>query len=101
MANACSWCSTGSSNTWVGADKSYVKTSTSKSTGKSVVSFAVVSKGLSQLSPLHPSQTVSYGSGTFSGTECACILPTPTPLIRIPDVAPQQTPTRSRSAPSS
>ncbi|TFK88713.1 acid protease [Polyporus arcularius HHB13444] len=40
---------TGSSNTWVGADKSYVKTSTSKSTGKSV--------------------TVSYGSGTFSGTE--------------------------------
>ncbi|KAI5119244.1 hypothetical protein M0805_008795 [Coniferiporia weirii] len=40
---------TGSSNTWVGADKTYVKTSTSKSTGKSV--------------------SVSYGSGSFSGTE--------------------------------
>lgn len=41
---------TGSSNTWLGADKSYVKTSTSKSTGKKV--------------------SVSYGSGSFSGTEC-------------------------------
>ncbi|TBU39183.1 acid protease [Dichomitus squalens] len=40
---------TGSSNTWVGADQQYVKTSTSKSTGKSV--------------------SVSYGSGSFSGTE--------------------------------
>ncbi|EIN04215.1 family A1 protease [Punctularia strigosozonata HHB-11173 SS5] len=40
---------TGSSNTWLGADKKYVKTSTSKSTGKSV--------------------SVSYGSGSFSGTE--------------------------------
>ncbi|EIN04506.1 aspartic proteinase [Punctularia strigosozonata HHB-11173 SS5] len=40
---------TGSSNTWVGAGKSYVKTSTSSSTGKSV--------------------SVSYGSGSFSGTE--------------------------------
>ncbi|RPD62286.1 acid protease [Lentinus tigrinus ALCF2SS1-6] len=40
---------TGSSNTWVGADRSYVKTSTSKSTGKSV--------------------NVEYGSGSFSGTE--------------------------------
>ena len=30
---------TGSSNTWVGADKSYVKTSTSKSTNQSVVSI--------------------------------------------------------------
>ncbi len=29
---------TGSSNTWVGADQSYVKTSTSKSTGESIVS---------------------------------------------------------------
>ncbi|KAH8992602.1 acid protease [Lactarius hatsudake] len=40
---------TGSSNTWVGADKKYNRTSTSKSTGKSV--------------------SVSYGSGSFSGTE--------------------------------
>lgn len=40
---------TGSSNTWVGADKAYKKTSTSKSTNKAV--------------------TVSYGSGSFSGTE--------------------------------
>ncbi|PCH40297.1 acid protease [Wolfiporia cocos MD-104 SS10] len=40
---------TGSSNTWVGADKAYVKTSTSKSTGDTV--------------------NVSYGSGSFSGTE--------------------------------
>ncbi|TCD70209.1 hypothetical protein EIP91_004389 [Steccherinum ochraceum] len=40
---------TGSSNTWLGADKKYVKTSTSKSTGGEV--------------------NVSYGSGSFSGTE--------------------------------
>ncbi|OCB89084.1 acid protease [Sanghuangporus baumii] len=40
---------TGSSNTWVGADKKYVKTSTSKDTGKTV--------------------QVSYGSGSFSGEE--------------------------------
>lgn len=40
---------TGSSNTWVGAGQKYVKTSTSESTGKSV--------------------SVSYGSGSFSGTE--------------------------------
>ncbi|EPQ54402.1 acid protease [Gloeophyllum trabeum ATCC 11539] len=40
---------TGSSNTWVGAGEKYVKTSTSHSTGKSV--------------------NVSYGSGSFSGTE--------------------------------
>lgn len=41
---------TGSSNTWVGAGKSYVRTSTSVNTGNSV--------------------SVSYGSGQFSGTEC-------------------------------
>ncbi|KAN0128880.1 Aspartic peptidase domain containing protein [Lactarius tabidus] len=40
---------TGSSNTWVGAGKAYVKTSTSVKTGDSV--------------------SVSYGSGSFSGTE--------------------------------
>ncbi|KZV63908.1 acid protease [Peniophora sp. CONT] len=40
---------TGSSNTWVGANTKYVKTSTSKSTGDTV--------------------NVSYGSGQFSGTE--------------------------------
>ncbi|KAH8109660.1 acid protease [Phellopilus nigrolimitatus] len=40
---------TGSSNTWIGADKTYAKTSTSTSTGDSV--------------------SVSYGSGSFSGTE--------------------------------
>ncbi|KAI0661988.1 acid protease [Cubamyces menziesii] len=40
---------TGSSNTWVGADKSYRPTSSSKSTGQRV--------------------KVSYGSGSFSGTE--------------------------------
>ncbi|EIM87134.1 family A1 protease [Stereum hirsutum FP-91666 SS1] len=40
---------TGSSNTWIGADKTYAKTTTSTSTGKSV--------------------SVSYGSGSFSGTE--------------------------------
>ena len=40
---------TGSSNTWVGADKAYNKTSTSKDTGNTV--------------------KVSYGSGSFSGEE--------------------------------
>ena len=40
---------TGSSNTWVGAGKAYVNTSTSTNTGKSV--------------------SVAYGSGFFSGTE--------------------------------
>jgi len=40
---------TGSSNTWVGADTKYVKSTTGTSTGKSV--------------------SVSYGSGSFSGTE--------------------------------
>ncbi|KAG1754954.1 aspartic peptidase domain-containing protein [Suillus paluster] len=40
---------TGSSNTWVGANTAYVKTSTSVSTGQPV--------------------TVDYGSGSFSGTE--------------------------------
>ncbi|OCH92611.1 acid protease [Obba rivulosa] len=40
---------TGSSNTWVGADQPYTPTSTSQNTGKSV--------------------NVSYGSGSFSGTE--------------------------------
>ncbi|KAI0648160.1 acid protease [Trametes meyenii] len=40
---------TGSSNTWVGADKTFQPTSTSKRTGESV--------------------NVSYGSGSFSGTE--------------------------------
>ncbi|KAK0187794.1 acid protease [Armillaria mellea] len=40
---------TGSSNTWVGADTEYVPSSTSKSTRKTV--------------------KVSYGSGSFSGTE--------------------------------
>ncbi|KAI0311766.1 acid protease [Amylostereum chailletii] len=40
---------TGSSNTWVGAATKYKQTSTSKNTGKKV--------------------TVSYGSGSFSGTE--------------------------------
>ncbi|KAK7681605.1 hypothetical protein QCA50_015338 [Cerrena zonata] len=40
---------TGSSNTWIGADKKYTKTSTSHSTGAKV--------------------NVSYGSGQFSGTE--------------------------------
>ncbi|EKM61628.1 uncharacterized protein PHACADRAFT_135435 [Phanerochaete carnosa HHB-10118-sp] len=40
---------TGSSNTWVGAGTEYVSTSTSKKTGGSV--------------------SVSYGSGSFSGTE--------------------------------
>jgi len=40
---------TGSSNTWVGAGKAYVRTSTSTSTGDRV--------------------SVTYGSGSFSGTE--------------------------------
>ncbi|PAV22065.1 aspartic peptidase A1 [Pyrrhoderma noxium] len=40
---------TGSSNTWVGADKAYVKTSTSTQTNDRV--------------------SVTYGSGSFSGTE--------------------------------
>ncbi|KAI0766435.1 acid protease [Trametes elegans] len=40
---------TGSSNTWVGAEKAYHPTSTSKKTGQTV--------------------NVSYGSGSFSGTE--------------------------------
>ena len=41
---------TGSSNTWLGASKAYSKTSTSKSTGQNV--------------------SVTYGSGSFNGTEC-------------------------------
>lgn len=41
---------TGSSNTWIGARKAYVKTSTSVDTGKTI--------------------SVTYGSGSFSGTEC-------------------------------
>lgn len=45
---------TGSSNTWVGAGKAYVRTSTSVNTGKSV--------------------SVSYGSGDFSGTECKSLV---------------------------
>ncbi|KAL5507669.1 hypothetical protein ACEPAH_5287 [Sanghuangporus vaninii] len=40
---------TGSSNTWVGADKAYVQTSTSENTGNNV--------------------SVTYGSGSFSGAE--------------------------------
>ncbi|KIY53037.1 aspartic protease [Fistulina hepatica ATCC 64428] len=40
---------TGSSNTWVGADKTYTETSTSSDTGEQV--------------------SVTYGSGSFSGTE--------------------------------
>ncbi|KAL5512770.1 hypothetical protein ACEPAG_3036 [Sanghuangporus baumii] len=40
---------TGSSNTWVGADKQYVRTSTSQDTGRTI--------------------QVSYGSGSFSGEE--------------------------------
>lgn len=40
---------TGSSNTWIGADKKYKSTSTSKKTGDTV--------------------SVSYGSGSFSGDE--------------------------------
>lgn len=44
---------TGSSNTWVGASKKYVQTSSSKNTGGSV--------------------SVSYGSGSFSGAECAFV----------------------------
>lgn len=41
---------TGSSNTWVGAGKAYKRTKTSISTGQPV--------------------SASYGSGSFSGTEC-------------------------------
>ena len=41
---------TGSSNTWIGANKAYVKTSSGKATGKRV--------------------SVSYGSGRFQGYEC-------------------------------
>ena len=44
---------TGSSNTWVGADKPYTQTSSSKATGNTV--------------------SVSYGSGGFSGYECKCM----------------------------
>lgn len=41
---------TGSSNTWIGANKAYVRTRTSVNTGRSV--------------------SQSYGVGSFSGTEC-------------------------------
>ena len=47
---------TGSSNTWVGATQPYVQTSTSVDTGNAV--------------------SVSYGSGDFSGEECASQQPT-------------------------
>jgi len=45
---------TGSSNTWLGASQAYLKTSTSKSTGQNM--------------------SVTYGSGSFNGTECEQIL---------------------------
>ena len=45
---------TGSSNTWVGADQAYKQTETSVDTGNSV--------------------SVTYGSGSFSGTECKSML---------------------------
>ena len=44
----------GSSNTWVGAGKAYVKTKTSVNTNQPVA--------------------VSYGSGSFKGTECMSVL---------------------------
>ena len=46
---------TGSSNTWVGANQAYTQTSTSVNTGNAV--------------------SVTYGSGSFSGTECTYSFP--------------------------
>ena len=57
---------TGSSNTWVGASKSYTKTSTSKDTGNNVVCFYAF---LPFPSNSKSDQSVSYGSGNFSGEE--------------------------------
>ena len=59
---------TGSSNTWVGASKAFVKTSTSKATGQQVVrsvQHTIVKSSLK--CPFL--QEVSYGSGAFEGEE--------------------------------
>ena len=57
---------TGSSNTWLGASKAYTKTKTSKDTGHKVVCFPCLRVTSSNLKR---DQSVSYGSGSFSGEE--------------------------------
>jgi cathepsin E len=57
---------TGSSNTWVGAGKKYVRTSTSVQTSDRVVCLALYRFGSP---PDKFLQSVTYGSGEFSGNE--------------------------------
>lgn len=56
---------TGSSNTWVGAATPYTPTSTSTNTGEPVVSMTEIPNRKSNVY-IFP-QSVSYGSGSFSG----------------------------------
>ena len=57
---------TGSSNTWIGAGRAYTKTSTSHDTGDTVVRLSFLTLFTSYLKG---DQSVSYGSGSFSGEE--------------------------------
>ena len=57
---------TGSSNTWIGAGKAYNKTSTSHDTGNTVVCLSCF---MLFTSYLKGDQSVSYGTGSFSGEE--------------------------------
>jgi cathepsin E len=56
---------TGSSNTWIGAEKHYVKTKTSVQTRDSVVSVLSLSNLWAKL--YRSCQSVSYGTGLFFG----------------------------------
>jgi hypothetical protein len=58
---------TGSSNTWVGAKRPYVKTKTSVKTSNRVVSIPVTPRLVVQRRLKPMSQAVPYGSGSFSG----------------------------------
>ncbi|KZV75452.1 acid protease [Peniophora sp. CONT] len=58
---------TGSSNTWVGASTPYTPGDTSTNTGNAVVSTCRCRRGSSETDAGF--QSVSYGSGSFSGTE--------------------------------
>jgi len=60
--------STGSSNTWVGADKSYVQTSSSQDTGHTVVCNAIIAFS-SVIFLTRCMQSISYSIGSFSGEE--------------------------------
>lgn len=58
---------TGSANIWIGANKSYVETSTSHDTGDAVVCSYFSPKPLSDL--MGSTKSLRYGSGNFTGEE--------------------------------